>query len=626
MSALFFSLVLLGGTSLWAQENGVAAAPGSEEIDRPAIPLKIAVVVQDSTGMHFDATYFDTDESPSGEKLDFIAGDSADCGDVDCFLSAAKKGDADYLMLLNPGENQVTLYDPDTQEKLAESSLDNPFAVFETLFSKIAATIPTDSTLVDSSSLTSMIPDSAMIAGVSAAMDSLAAEALAAAAAAAAKKEIDAESRLPVSKPVGFTDFDKVFYRHSRTLEAFVENPSYLALNHETSTAWSVVMPMPFIPLRVRMNNSALTPGWVKDWFQGQFLTESDKLEMTSILRGKSLDIHTIVDLPTLLGVRVGAIGFNSGVHIAVNGVLPGDLLMLPWSNFTSDNPLTDLDLAFETLSYSQTNIGYGREVPTPFGNVRAGAGIGLYMGFGYAQVQSEQFTLTTNTDSIVVDLAARGFYTDPNIGLLTDPNTSDLAMSPFPSALGFGINLGAGMDLYQLTGQRIDVQLALSNIGASLNWNTVTEKTFSAHAVIYDVAEVMDNSSDNTYIDSLLNPTETVIGVGSYSVSIPVQMALMAQYQPIRQILVQASYRQSFADGVAWTTDPQFGLYVGYFPIPAVELRGGLNSFMGQTAWTGGFGVHLKHYEMGIDVTAMNGFGLNASGVGIRLSQSLYF
>lgn len=626
----FFLGVILLGSFAFGQEEP-STRPAADQ-DQPASPLKVAVVVQDSTGLRFDAAYFGNDQSPAGEKLDFMVGDSTDCADddVDCYLSEAQKHAANYLMLLNLIDNQVVLYDPATREKLAESSLDkdNPFGVFESLFNSIATATPADSVRVDSSAMTSMMPDSTLIDRVSAAMDSLAAEALAAAQSAATMhQETEAEPVLPVSTPTEFTDFDKVFYRHLRSFDAFIENPSYLALDHEMGSAWSIAIPMPFVPLQVRMNNSALTPGWIKDWFQGQFLTESDKQQMTSILRGKSLDIRTVVDIPTVLGVRIGSIGFNTGVRVAVNGVLPGDLLMLPWSNFTGDNPLTNLDLNFEMLNYSQTNIGYGREIPTPFGNVRAGAGIGLYLGFGYAQVQSEQFTLATNTDSIVVDLAARGFYTDPNIGLLSSPNFNNLELGNLPSALGFGLNFGAGMDLYHLTGQHLDVQMALSNLGAKLNWSQVTEKTLTAHAVIYDVAAVMDSSSNNdAYIDSLLNPTDVVVGVGSHSVSIPAQFALMAQYQPLRQILVEVSYRQSFSNGAAWTTDPQIGLYVGYFPIPAIELRGALNSFAGQTTWSGGFGVHLRRYEMGLDVTAMNGFGSNASGAGVRMTQSLYF
>jgi len=616
-----FSLLLPGGTSLRAQDEPTSPAT---DIDQPANPLKIAVVVQDSTGMHWNASYFDTAKSPSGEKLTFLAGDSTDCSDVDCYLAAAENRGADFFLLLNLDDKHITLYDPASEEKLAESSLDNPFAVFETASEAIAEATPTDSTLVDSSAFTAMMPDSTMIDSISTAMDSLAAEALAITQAAAVPSKMEPE--LPVSTPMTWTNRDKVFYRHLRTFGAFVENPSHLAMEHETGTAWSVVLPMPFIPLQVRFNNSALTPGWVKDWFHGQYLTASDKEQMTRVLRGKTLDIQSLVDIPTILGVRVGPVGVNLGAHVAVRGVLPGDLLMLPWSNFTSDNPLTNLDLNFEILNYLQTNVGYGQVIPTPIGNIRAGAGIGLYLGYGYARVKSDEFTLATNLDSIVVDFSGRGFFTDPSIGLLTEPNTGNMNFGDFSSSLGFGLNFGAGLDLYDLTGQHVDVQVALSNIGAKLTWNNLTEKTFSAHAVVYDVAEVMDNRSDSTYIDSLLNPAETVAGIGSHSVSIPTRIAVVAQYQPISRILVQASYRQSFSDGIAWTTDPRLGLYLGYFPVPAVELRGAMNSFMGQTTWTAGFGLHFKHYELGFDLTAINGFGGNASGLGLRLSQSLYF
>ena len=613
-------ILLFAGQSVWAQDDMNATVVSSDSMDTP---MKVAVVIQDSSGMRWDAAFFADETAPAAEQLAFMDGDSSDCDELDCYLDAAKAADANLFLLINTYADQVVLYDPATGDKLGESSLSNPFAVFSAALGGEMTSMEADSTNMYAYGTS----DSTMVDSVGAAMDSLAAEALAAAQAASDNQTMESAPELPVSEPASFTAFDKVLYRHLRNFGAFVENPSNLALRHETGTAWSIILPMPFIPLQFRMNNSALTPGWVKDWFQGQFLTETDKQQMTSVLRGKTLDIHTLVDLPTILGFRIGPVGFNAGAHVAINGVLPGDLLMLPWSNFTGDNPLTNLDLKFETLDYVQGNIGYGREIPTPIGNVRAGAGIGLFMGFGYANVESEQFTLATSTDSVVVDLAARGFYTDPNIGLLSDPNTGNMDFTNFPSSIGLGINLGAGLDLYKLTGQHLNVQFALNNIGASLNWSNVTEKTFSAHAVIYDVAAVMDSTSNNdTYIDSLLNPTETVVGVSSKSVTIPMQIALAAQYQPIKQILLQASYRQYFSDGAAWTTDPQMGLYLGIFPFPALEFRGAMNAFMGQTTWSGGFGLHFKRYELGFDFTAINGFGLDASGLGIRMTQSLYF
>lgn len=611
-TALLMTFILLPGQSLLAQEMETAEVISADAVEAPR---KVAVVIQDSSGMRWNAAYFADDDITAEETLDFIAGDSADCDELDCYLAAARDAGAELFLLINTYGDQVALYDPATGDLLGEASLSNPFAVFTAAMG--GEFVPEENDIT--AEMTSL--DS-----VSAAMDSLAAEAMAAAQAAALAADSEEAEALPVSEPHVWNNFDKVLYRHLRNFEAFVENPSHLALEQETATAWSIVLPMPFIPLQVRMNNSAFTPGWVEEWFQGQYLTEADKEEMTSILSGKSLDIQTLVDIPTLLGLRIGPVGINSGMHVAIRGVLPGDLLMLPWSNFTSENSLTDLELSFETLNYSQTNIGYGRTIPTPIGDVRAGAGLGIFFGFGYAKVESEEFTLATSLDSIEVNLAARGFFTDPNIGLITDPNTDGMDLGNFPSSIGMGFNLGAGLNLYPLLKQHLDVQVALSNLGAKLTWDNVTEKTFTASAVVYNVVEVMDNSSDSTYIDSLLNPQEMVVGVGRHSVSIPAQLSLVAQYQPIPQVLLQVAYRQSFSDGVAWTTDPRLGLYVGLFPIPAVEFRGGINSFMGQTTWSGGFGLHFKRYEFGIDGTAINGMGANASGMGIRLSQSLYF
>lgn len=612
---LMMAFILLPAQTLVAQDMETAEIVTQDDVEAPR---KVAVVIQDSSGMRWNATYFADEDVTAEAALEFIAGDSADCDELDCYLEAAREAEAELFLLINTYGDQVALYDPVTGDLLGEASLSNPFAVFAAALGGEFLPEAADTTAPFSAEMTTL--DS-----VSAAMDSLAAEAMAAAEAAVLAAESEAEA-LPVSEPYAWNNFDKVLYRHLRNFDAFVENPSQLALEQETATAWSVVLPMPFVPLHVRLNNSAFTPGWVDEWFQGQYLTEADKAEMTSILNGKSLDIQTLVDIPTIFGMRIGPVGINSGAHIAVRGILPGDLLMLPWSNFTSDNPLTDLELSFETLNYSQTNIGYGHNIPTPIGDVRAGAGLGLFFGFGYAKVESEAFTLATSLDSVEVNLAARGFFTDPNIGLINDPNFDNMDLGHFPSTLGIGVNLGAGLNLYPLLKQHVDVQVALSNLGAKLTWENVTEKTFTASAVVYDVVEVMDNSSDSTYIDSLLNPQETVIGVGSHSVTIPAQFSLVAQYQPIRQVLLQVSYRQSLSDGVAWTTDPRLGLYVGLFPVPAVEFRGGINSFMGQTTWSGGFGLHFKRYEMGIDGTAINGMGANASGMGIRLSQSLYF
>ncbi len=586
--------------------------------------LHFALLVEDSTGFHWSQeplagsqlTQMANFQWVSSEKL---AQESEGCGDFDCYLSAAYLAGAELIGRWSSGEKTFQVYETETGKPMGEVPLDNPLSILsqyiditlveaDTLITELDTTtieVVIDTTEVQAATPTTTPPPAAVEAPPAETPSSLV--------------ELSGEPTEDISRRTRVFDY---FHRNPRLYSEF---PDLLSVPSETK----VMVALPLMSqLRVTVHNNLISPGWVENYFQGQFLDELQQRDLVNTFRGKQLDLSLLVEFPTVMAFRYGPVQYSLAAHFYTSFSLPSDLLAVPFWGIRFDTPLDSLKLDVEGFSYTRQTLAVGYPLTLPLGlKLRLGGALHLLKGFGYLKLHSEDITIISTPDSVTMGGSVEALFNPSReIGTLADPKFDRMDPNNFAGATNIGFSLSAGADLYPLLGQPLQVQASIMDIGSHLTWPKVSRQLYTAHTTITDVADLA--SADSIKLDSLLAPQEILVdSLTEASVNLPTRLLLSTTYQPFPWLLLQAQLRLALQSGTNYNgTSQNYLLTAAFFPLSWLELSGSLGQLAGMPRLGARLAFHFKHYELTIAGTALGAIGADSKGLQLSLRQTFFF
>lgn len=511
-----------------------------------------------------------------------IAAKASSCIDIVCNLLATDSSDADYVLVTPTDSSDVKVYEISTRTTVIEASADEialAFAVYlgENPLEETPAEVVMDDPEVSETADMAIGPDRSKMF--------------------------------------------KIRNKQFRTMEALFSNPANLARKFESNTTWN------FVPdFRINIHNSLLTPGWYKEWFTtGEVWDAATKSEYLSTIMDQDLAINVTPEFQTLLGFRIGNFGFNTSMISHMKFNLPGNLLGLPMQDIYLHDPIDNGGLDIEMIPFVvKSSLSYAYPMATAFGDLKVGGSINIFEAAGYARMVSEDLTITMTEDSVAVSATGEAWMTaGGSEGIFEDFDDEELEPSDMLSNLGFGVDVGAVLDLYDRFDQEVEVHVLLKNLGAKYSWSNVTHELWTLDLKMPVVMEEGDS------IENYKTEETTLVSAGEeFSVSVPVVFSVGALYQPFPQLLVGAGIEKAFTDEAAlgYSPDLEFSLQLNYYPAAWFDISYYLQPRYGEPAHVIGSGFHFGFLDIGGSLTLINGFNSNAKGIGFGFHSSLHF
>lgn len=511
-----------------------------------------------------------------------VAAKANDCLDIVCNLLATDLTDADFVIVTPTDTTDVKVYEISTRTTVIEAGAEEIATAFAVYLGERPVETPMEAMTADTTA-----------------------------------EEVSAPLVMGPDRSRSF----KIRNRQFRSMEALFSNPANLARDFETKTSWN------FIPdFNINIHNSLLTPGWYKEWFTtGEVWDAATKNEYLSTIMDQDLAINVRPQLPTVLGFRVGRFGVNVGTDTHVKVVLPGNLLGLPMQDIYLNEPIDNGGVDIEAIPFvAKTSISYAHPLTTAFGDLKVGANINLFEAGGYARIVSDDFSITMTEDSVEVSATGEAWVTGgSNESVFDEFDGEAVEPSDALSNLGFGVDVGAVLDLYDRLDQEVEVHVALKNLGAKYTWSNVTQELWTYDLKMPVVMEEGDS------IENYETEETTLVASGEeFSVSVPMVFSVGAIYQPFPQLLVGAGIEKAFTDEavLGYSPDLEFSLQLNYYPASWFDISYYLQPRFGDPAHILGSGFHFGFLDMGMNVTFINGFNSDAKGIGFGFHSSLHF
>jgi|FLOH01.1.fsa_nt_gi hypothetical protein len=568
--------------------------------------------------------------------------DSEGCDNIDCFIEKAKNAEASYVIFVPYNEEEaLTLYNPETQEIIQSFMMENTITILGSLVDTILDGVTQTLSVISDApsevdSFAVMMPDSGLAwTDSSGTVYTFTDSSSYAFASDSTSEDFESISGIDVSSESD-VDYERlnstsftIKQRFLRTFSSYQNNPSNLA--HKRETYFTFGLPSVDITASNNVINQGIIVKFLND--DNGFLDDAEKASLIDEFTGKTIKFRNNIDLPTLIGLQFGAIGVDVSAHVDVSLSLPGDLLALPFSGLTFENPVS-FDQSAEILNYIRVGASYGQEVETKYGNLRAGASAGIIKGVGYAHYKTDHFVLESSMDSLSVSAAATAIVTDPNFGQLADPQMDKLDMQNLTSNTGFTVDLGAGYDFYPLLGLELDVNVALKNLFSTLTFEHAKVMKFSADSKFENVSVAVDSmtsSSDNgaeglDALDYLFFSNEEVVNPDtSISVGIPTTLFIAATFQPLQYVLLQGEIETGFSEGFNTEKGMRTLLMAHFYPISSVRISTGFSNYFGSVQFRGGFGLQFKNYDFYVDLASVGNLSDSFRGIQFMLSSSIY-
>ena len=459
---------------------------------------------------------------------------------------------------------------------------------------------------------------------------------------------------------------DIIFSRMARTPKSSLSNPANIGMKSETLINLSFLTgPLPNISFDI--SNSSFSLNTFNTYFNdGRLLTENELDDFVSLFKTDGFGLKTNIELPTIFSVKLpltfSSVFINMGSYINLNGVLPGEVLAIPFQGnrtpgLSFNNPLTDGKSDFNTTAYNKITFGIGSFYTIPnignieLGNIRFGANINLYTGI-YASVQGRNISINIDEDTgdsfsmdliLIAPLDALQFLDSESDTLLDEPIITEPADPNNIINIATGFDFGVGMrirlnkyipiEMPKFLKNDLDVQLSFNDIGAKINVGNMIQKRISISGNYLDPS--------NVDIDSILVLSETTIDSAYiHTEKIASKMNVTFTYQPIDQILIQTGFTSFLNEGIGYEDKGRLFISLNVFPVKWFFLNYKIEKRENDKHFQTGFGFRTRIWDASFYIHSVNQMGFvgynfsesyftaseNIKGLGISFNSNWYF
>jgi len=456
---------------------------------------------------------------------------------------------------------------------------------------------------------------------------------------------------------------DIIFSRKARTPLSNIKNPANIGIKTEALTSLSLVaIPIPNISFNVW--NSSFSVNTFNTYFNdGRLLTEDELDNFVSLFKADGFGLKANIELPTIFSVKLplifSSMFINFGSYINASGVLPGEVLAIPFQGnrtpgLSFDNPLTDAKSDFETTAYGKITFGLGSFYTLPniknieLGNLRFGVNINLYSGI-YASVQGRNISISIDEetgDSFSMDLILAApldnfkIIEGDTLSELDIEEPSEISNIPTISAgFDFGVGMRVRLNKYIPIGMPkflkndLDIQLSFQDIGAKLKIGNMIKKELSVSGTYLEPLDVD--------IDSMMVFSETTIDSDYvHEENITSKMNMTFTYQPIDQILIQTGFTSFLNEGIGYEDRSRLFISFDVFPVKWFFLNYKIERVESNKHFQTGFGFLTQNWDASFYIHSVNAMGFvgynfaeeyftaseNIKGLGISFNSNWYF
>ncbi len=323
----------------------------------------------------------------------------------------------------------------------------------------------------------------------------------------------------------------------------------------------------------------------------------------------------------TELGFSLGSLAFQANTKIATDANLSPDafeaLLFANAGRDTVNHSIHTLQLAgskFQAAAYSTGAVSYALPLASiiPLANFAVGVTakytVGHFMVLALDNGSSFGTNEIGNFAAVLPDTLNRAQCPD------TAPGKTKFCASKLPSA---NVGSGVGFDLggaWTIPGFRFGV--SVQNVVNTFKWDTTKFAERSATALFSQAgATTKKDSVDSPYASA---PAALRAQVAAMKFKPVIAAGMSFDWLP--QMTVSADVRQQAGDGIEVGPKSLIAAGIEYRIIPFIPLRAGVSSMTGGFGVSGGVGVHLLGFEMGVAAYLRKRNGSQDSGGTINL------
>lgn len=316
--------------------------------------------------------------------------------------------------------------------------------------------------------------------------------------------------------------------------------------------------------------------------YQGKFVPATVREQWMLDVAADSGQKGAVAGGVTALALSLGsfAFQFNSKVSTDVN-LAPDAVEAILFGNAGRTGTVKNLNLAgssFQGAAYSTGAVSYGLPLTSlvPLANFAVGATVKYTVG--HALVTGLDAGSAINTSAITVNFPA----------IIPD------SISGTTGNIGSGVGLDLG-GAWTIPGFRFGV--SAQNVVNTFKWDTTKLAVRSSTALFRsDTSFSQTDSVDRPYATA---PAALRAKVAALKFK-PVLAAGMS-FDWLPMMTVSADVRQQVGDGIEVGPKSLLAAGVEYRIIPFIPLRAGVSTMTGGYGVSGGFGVHVLGFEMGV-------------------------
>jgi hypothetical protein len=318
--------------------------------------------------------------------------------------------------------------------------------------------------------------------------------------------------------------------------------------------------------------------------YQGQFVPATVREQWLLDVTAQGGEKGGVGGGLTELGFSLGSFAFQANTKVATDANLSPDAVeAILFGNAGRTGTVKNLNLAGSSLqgaAYSTGAVSYGFPLTSfvPLANFAAGATVKYTVG--HAMVLGLDNGSGINTNDITIDFPA------------VIPDTTGGVAKTFKLGSGVGLDLGGA---WTIPGFRFGV--SVQNIVNTFKWDT-TKFVVRPVTGLFSADTSFTNSSgpDQPYSTA---PAALRARVAAMKFKPVVAAGMSFDWLP--QMTVSADIRQQAGEGIEVGPKSLIAAGVEYRIIPFIPLRAGVSTMTGGFGVSGGLGVHVLGFEMGV-------------------------
>lgn len=298
----------------------------------------------------------------------------------------------------------------------------------------------------------------------------------------------------------------------------------------------------------------------------------------------------------TEFGLSIANIGFQIGTFASTSGTLSPDMWQaLLFGNAGRTGSVEDLRFAGSTAGaavFTTGGLSYGRKLLSAMGHtIAAGATVKYIVGNGMAMAQDNGSDISANS----LDMKYPVIYTRPD--------------SSVEVGSGFGLDLGGTWKADKLT-----IGATIQNVLNTFAWDSTKFLAKPGNA-FFDGTTNTTDFNDQAFASA---PQALRDRLKTYKFK-PAIAAGMA-YDLTHSTTVSADVRKEITGGIATGPDTHLGAGIEYRGIPLLSLRAGAAYITGGFGVSGGFGLRLGPYELGVGGVLLSANGGKQPGLALNV------